>query len=61
MKDKKILLAANADPKLVAKLDELSNKSNRSRAGMIVTILEEYFKKHLVKIKKEVQNGEITS
>ena len=53
MKEKKIVLAASADPKLVAKLDELSAKSNRSRAGMILTILEEYFKKQVKKITKE--------
>lgn len=57
MKNKKILLAANADPKLVAKIDELSEKSNRSRAGMILTILEEYFKRNLAKLKKEEKNG----
>ncbi len=60
MKEKKILLAAKADPRLVAKLDEISNKSNRSRAGMILTILEEYFKKNMVKPKKEEENGRIT-
>lgn len=61
MKNKKILLAANADPKLVAKIDELSEKSNRSRAGMILTILEEYFKRNLAKLKKEEKNGKVTS
>ncbi len=44
-KEKKILLAANADPELVAKIDKLAEKSNRSRAGMLLTILEEWFTK----------------
>ncbi len=49
-KEKKILLAANAEPKLVAQIDELSEKTNRSRAGMILTILKDYFnKKKMVK------------
>ena len=51
MEKKKILLAANAEPELVAKIDELSEKTNRSRAGMIVTILKDYF------IKKKNQGG----
>ena len=45
MEKKKILLAANAEPELVAKIDELSEKTNRSRAGMILAILKDYFKK----------------
>ena len=51
MEKKKILLAANAELELVAKIDELSEKTNRSRAGMIVTILKDYF------IKKKNQGG----
>ena len=43
--EKKTLLAANAEPELVEKIDEIAEKTNRSRAGMILTILEEYFKK----------------
>ena len=45
MEKKKILLAANAEPELVAKIDELSEKTNRSRAGMVITILTDYFTK----------------
>ena len=55
MEKKKILLAANAEPELVAKIDELSEKTNRSRAGMVITILKDYFTKK----NKETKNGKI--
>jgi len=40
---RKILLAASAEPGLVKKIDEMAKKTNRSRAGMILTVLKEYF------------------
>ena len=40
---KKILLAASAEPELVKKIDEMAEKTNRSRAGMILTVLKDYF------------------
>ena len=41
--ERKVLLAAHCDPELVEKLDELANRTNRSRSKMIITILEDFF------------------
>jgi len=45
MKPKKVLLAANADTELAEKIKKLATKTNRSKSKMIITILEDYFKR----------------
>ncbi len=42
--EEKILLAAKTSKSLVAAIDILAKKTNRSRSKMIITILEEYLK-----------------
>ena len=39
---KKVLLAANVELEIINKIDKLAEKTNRSRSGMLITILEEW-------------------
>ena len=45
MKPKKVLLAANADTELAESIKKEATKTNRSKSKMIITILEDYFKR----------------